>query len=53
MGGKERGEDRKKGIGKVMVISEVVPSFCLAFSYKEIDEITKFRSRKKTDLCYL
>lgn len=36
-----------------MVISEVVPSFCLAFSYKEIDEMTKLTSREKTHLCYL
>lgn len=44
--GKE--EDRKKGIRKVMVISfEVVPCFCLSFSCKENDEITKFRSKKK------
>lgn len=41
------GEDRKKGIGKAMFISEVVPSFYLAFSYKGVDEIMKLRGKKR------
>lgn len=36
-----------------MVISEVVRSFYLAFSYEGIDEIMKLRSEKKTHVLLL